>query len=81
MKNHPNVKVDDKIIVQYGGGSMMAPGSYDRYTPFKNFPEADFLCIVWPMGLIQVSCNPFKEKKLKQRLSDEVERSLDYRDR
>ena len=37
---------------------------YLVYTPFKNHPDADFLCIVWPMGLIQVSCNPFKEKKL-----------------
>ena len=54
-----------KIIIQYGGGSMIQPGSYDRYVPFKNFPEANFICIVWPMGLIQVSCNPFKEKKLK----------------
>jgi len=55
-----------KILTQYGGGSMIKPGSYDRYTPFKNFPDAEFLCIVWPMGLIQVSCNPFKEKKLKK---------------
>lgn len=54
-----------KILIQYGGGSMIKPGSYDRYTPFKNFPDAEFICIVWPMGLIQVSCNPFKEKKLK----------------
>jgi hypothetical protein len=56
---------DYKILMQYGGGNMMKPGSYDRYTPFKNFPDAEFICIVWPMGLIQVSCNPFKEKKLK----------------
>jgi len=61
-----NFDEDYNIITQYGGGSMFKPGSYDRYTPFKNFPEADFLCIVWPMGLIQVSCNPFKEKKLKE---------------
>lgn len=54
-----------KIISQYGGGALFKPGSYDRYVPFKNFPESDFICIVWPMGLIQVSCNPFKEKKLK----------------
>lgn len=54
------------IISQYGGGSMFQPGSYDRYVPFKNNPNADFLCIVWPMGLIQVSCNPFKEKALKE---------------
>jgi len=56
---------ESKIISQYGGGNMFNPGSYDRYVPFKNFPEANFICIVWPMGLIQVSCNPFKEKKLK----------------
>jgi len=51
--------------MQYGGGNMIQPGSYDRYVPFKNFPEANFICILWGMGLIQVSCNPFKEKKLK----------------
>lgn len=56
---------DYNILIQYGGGYMVPPGSYDRYVPFKNYPEADFLCIVWPMGLIQISCNPFKEKKLK----------------
>lgn len=56
---------DYNIISQYGGGNMFKPGSYDRYVPFKNNPDADFLCIVWPMGLIQVSCNPFKEKMLK----------------
>jgi hypothetical protein len=61
------VHFDEKynIISQYGGGNLFKAGSYDRYTPFKNFPESDFLCIVWPMGLIQVSCNPFKEKALK----------------
>ena len=45
MKGNQNVQVKDNIIVQYGGGSMMKPGSYDRYTPFKNNPEADFLVI------------------------------------
>ena len=64
MKNYPEVK--GNIIVQYGGGSMMKPGSYDRYTPFKNNPEADFLVIAWPLGLLQASCNPFKkERELK----------------
>lgn len=57
---------DYNILIQYGGGYMRNPGSYDRYTPFKNYPEANFLCIIWPMGLIQVSCNPFKEKALKE---------------
>ena len=63
MKSHPNVKVEDKIIVQYGGGNMMKPGSYDRYTPFKNNPEADFIVIAWPLGLVQASCNPFKKDR------------------
>jgi len=66
MKNHPNVKVEGNIIVQYGGGKMTSPGSYDRYTPFKNNPEADFIVIAWPLGLVQASCNPYKkERELK----------------
>lgn len=66
QKKSQNVQVDDGIIVQYGGGSMFKPGSYDRYTPFKNNPDADFLVIAWPMGLVQASCNPFKkERELK----------------
>ena len=66
MADSPNVKFDNGIIVQYGGGSMTKPGSYDRYTPFKNYPDADFLVIAWPMGLVQASCNPFKpERELK----------------
>jgi hypothetical protein len=63
MKNHPNVKIEGNIIVQYGGGNMMKPGSYDRYTPFKNNPEADFIVIAWPLGLVQASCNPFKKDR------------------
>lgn len=66
QKDSDKVYVDDGIIVQYGGGSMFKPGSYDRYTPFKNNPGADFLVIAWPMGLVQASCNPFKgERELK----------------
>jgi hypothetical protein len=61
MKSYP--EVSNNIIVQYGGGSMMKPGSYDRYTPFRNNPEADFLVIAWPMGLLQASCNPFKKDR------------------
>jgi hypothetical protein len=67
MKTYSNKEFDDdyKILRQYGAGSMVKPGSYDRYVVFKNNPEAEFNCITWPMGLIQVSCNPFKEKALK----------------
>jgi hypothetical protein len=68
MKTSQNVKYNPTtgIISQYGGGSMIKPGSYDRYVPFKNFPEANFLIIAWPLGLLQASCNPFKaERSLK----------------
>ena len=68
MKTSKNVSYDPTtgIITQYGGGSMIKPGSYDRYVPFKNFPEANFLIIAWPLGLLQASCNPFKaERSLK----------------
>ena len=61
MKGYP--KVTDSIIFQYGGGDMFKPGSYDRYTPFKNNPDADFLIMAWPMGLVQASCNPFKKNR------------------
>ena len=64
MKGFPTVT--DNIIFQYGGGSMFKPGSYDRYTPFRNNPEADFMIMAWPLGLVQASCNPFKkERELK----------------
>jgi hypothetical protein len=63
MKKHPNVNVMGNVIVQYGGGNMMKPGSYDRYTPFKNNPEADFIVIAWPLGLVQASCNPYKKDR------------------
>ena len=68
MKTSGNVKYNPEtgIISQYGGGSMIKPGSYDRYVPFKNHPDADFIIIAWPLGLLQSSCNPFKaERSLK----------------
>ena len=63
QKISKNVNMIDNIIVQYGGGSMIKPGSYDRYTPFKNNPDADFFCMAWPVGLVQLSKNPFKKGK------------------
>ncbi len=65
MKNYPKRVYQDGIIFQYGAGSMKS-GSYDRYTPFRVHPEADFIVLLWPMGLLQASCNPFKkERQLK----------------
>lgn len=51
------------IISQYGFGSTSKSGSYDRYTPFKNNPDADFLVTGMPMGMVQASCNPFKQER------------------
>lgn len=64
---HPDIDFDEnyKIVRQVGIGRVFDPGSYDRYVVFKNFPDAEFVCTIFPMGLIQVSCNPFKEKRLK----------------
>jgi len=62
MKNYPKTHVSDGIIYQYGAGSMKT-GSYDRYTPFRLNPDADFLILMWPLGLLQVSCNPFKKDR------------------
>lgn len=56
LKSGQNMMIGN-TIVQYGGGSMR--GGYDRYTPFKNNPEAQYLIIAWPMGLVQISKNPF----------------------
>ena len=63
METYPNVSYEDGIIYQYGGGDMRKAGSYDRYTPFRTYPDADFLIMIWPMGLVQASCNPFKKER------------------
>ena len=65
QKENKNVEYlkDYGIISQYGGGSLFKPGAYDRYVPFKNYPEANFLVIGWPLGLLQASCNPFKASR------------------
>lgn len=64
MANSPTVKVMGNIIVQWGGGDMYLPGSYDRYTPFENNPEADFIVIAWgDIGMVQSSCNPYKKDR------------------
>jgi hypothetical protein len=65
QKNNDKVKYNEEygIIAQYGGGSMFKPGSYDRYTPFKNHPDANFIILIWPMGILQSSCNPFQTNR------------------
>lgn len=65
-----------KIVKQYGIGNVFETGSYDRYVIFKNYPDSDFACTVFPMGLIQVSCNPFKESKIKNIDLGEITKEL-----
>jgi len=57
------VKTIGNIITQYGFGGVSKPGSYDRYTPFRNNPNADFIVTGMPMGMVQSSCNPFKKER------------------
>lgn len=48
------------VIIQYGGGYMSDIGSYDRYTPFKLYPNAKYLIMIWYYnGLIQITKNPW----------------------
>lgn len=66
-KNTDDIKYieDYNIIIQNGIGNVFDTGSYDRYVVFKNNMNGDFLVNnFYTSGLIQVSCNPFKEKKL-----------------
>lgn len=65
-----------KTIVQYGGGSMSRGKQYDRYTPFRIYPDAHYIIIAWPMGMIQVSKNPFIGKKNKYNLIEVTQKVL-----
>ena len=62
-RKEKGVETFGNIITQYGFGSTTKAGSYDRYTPFKNNPDADFLVTGMPMGMVQASCNPFKKER------------------
>jgi len=62
-KKEGAVEYSDGVISQYGFGSTMKPGSYDRYTPFENYPEADFLVTGMHLGMVQASCNPYKKDR------------------
>ena len=82
------------VVVQYGSSSLVSQKVvYDRYTVFKVHPDALFLVIMWPLGLLQATRNPFKknvpnihlgdlarsilERKYKNKLQN-IEVSLEY---
>jgi hypothetical protein len=52
-----------KIVKQFDIGETFKTGSYDRYVVFKNFPESEWVCSIYKMGLIQIACNPFNPIK------------------
>ena len=52
-RKEKGVTYEDGIISQYGLGPTMKSGGYDRYTPFINHPEAEFLVTGLPMGMVQ----------------------------
>jgi len=58
------IEVVGNILTQFDLGSMRK-GSYDRYTPFRIYPDADFLVtgMGGQVGMVQASCNPFKEER------------------
>jgi len=62
-RNEKGVEKYGNILSQYGFGGTSKAGSYDRYTPFRNNPDADFLVTGMPMGMVQASCNPFKKDR------------------
>jgi hypothetical protein len=84
LKKHPTLKIKNKILMQYDAPKMFEPGKFDRYASFVLYPEANFFIMVWTMGLIQVSKNPFKEniKEINNLNLGELVRNilLDYKD-
>lgn len=44
--------------------------TYDRYTPFKIHPDAEYIIMGWTMGLVQLSKNPFKNGSNPYHLAD-----------
>ena len=71
MKNGESLMFGSTIL-QMGGGYMGGKNQYDRYTIFSLYPDSDYLITVWPMGLIQLSKNPFVSKQNPYHLGDVV---------
>ncbi len=58
LKNGGSCMIGSTVI-QNGGGFMGRGNQYDRYTIFKVWPNCHYLLTMWPMGLVQLSKNPF----------------------
>ena len=70
-KESKKLYLEGTTVMVYGlSAGAFKPGSYDRYTSFKLYPQADYICTAWPMGLIQVAKNPFKKAVNPYHLAD-----------
>lgn len=78
LKDGQNGIIKNSIIVQYGGGNMFPSRGrqFDRYTVFNNHPDAMYLVMGWPLGMIQISANPFKEKNTTVNFEDIANKAL-----
>lgn len=69
LKDYPKMIVKNGILIQFGTPEMYKSGAYDRYSSFfvnmKDNKDIDFFIMVWDMGLVQVSMNPFSDNKEK----------------
>jgi len=63
-------------VFQKGAGFMGKGNQYDRYTIFGLWPDAHYLITQWPMGMIQVSGNPFSKLKNDHHLGDLVMKTV-----
>lgn len=75
MKNGESILVGTTVF-QKGAGYMGKGNQYDRYTIFKLYPFSDYLITQWPMGMIQLSKNPFVSKKNPEHLGDLAKKIL-----
>lgn len=66
-----------KAVIQYGSSNLSKSDVlYDRYVVFRNHPNSVFLVIMWPLGLLQVSMNPFKKDKPDVHLGELAQKIL-----
>lgn len=63
-------------IFQKGAGFMGKGNQYDRYAVFGIWPNAHYLITQWPMGMIQVSGNPFSKLKNDHHLGDLIMKTV-----
>jgi len=71
LKSGQSIQVG-KVLVQNNAGFMGKGNQYDRYVAFKNHPETDYFTILWSVGIVQLSQNPFKKLDQDLHLGDIV---------